>query len=83
MAYAVDRLDPSICAKLEEAESLLVEKADPHVLGQVMLEELIITQDDLSKMVYCILSSNITVFKFVTNMTVTKIAPDCELFFCK
>ena len=52
MAYAVDSLDPSICAKLEEAESLLVGQADPHTLGQVMLEELMITQDDLNKMVY-------------------------------
>ena len=51
MAPALGSLDPSICARLEEAESLLVDQEDPHILRQVLLEEGLITQDDLIKMV--------------------------------
>ena len=53
MAYALGSLNPSICARLEEAESLLADRTDTHVLSQVLLEEGLITQDNLNKLVCC------------------------------
>ena len=45
MAYALGSLNPSICARLEEAESLLVHRADPHVLSQVLIEHELLKDD--------------------------------------
>ena len=46
MAYALGSLNPSICARLEEAESLLEHRADPHVLSQVLIEHELLREDD-------------------------------------
>ena len=48
MAYALGSLDPSICGKLEEAESLLVDRSetDKGLLSQVLIEHGLLTEDE-------------------------------------
>ena len=48
MAYALGSLDPSICSKLEEAESLLLDRSetDKGLLSQVLIEHGLLTEDE-------------------------------------
>ena len=50
MAYAVGSLNPTICSKLEEAESLLVDRSetDKGLLSQILNEHGLLTEDELS-----------------------------------
>ena len=38
MAHALGSLDPAICERLEESKPLLIDKADPEILSQVLIE---------------------------------------------
>ena len=38
MAHALGSLDPAICERLDESKALLIDKADPGILSQVLLE---------------------------------------------
>ena len=53
MAYALGSLNPTICSKLEEAESLLVDRSetDKGLLGQVLIEHGLLTEDEWRSMV--------------------------------
>ena len=53
MAYALGSLNPTICSKLEEAESLLVDRpeTDKDLLGQVLIEHGHLTEDEWRSMV--------------------------------
>ena len=63
MAYAVGSLNPTMCSKLEEAESLLVDRSetDKGLLSQSMIEHGLLTEDEWRSMVsiyvirYCLL----------------------------
>ena len=48
-AVASGSLDPSICARLEEAEPLLMDRADPKVLGQVLVDLNLLPKEDVNK----------------------------------
>ena len=50
MAHALGSLDPSTCTHLEEAESLLVDSADPQVLSQVLIECGLLIEEDWKDM---------------------------------
>ena len=53
MAYALGSLDPSACIKLEEAESLLVDKSETYIylLSQVLIKHGHLTEDEWTNMV--------------------------------
>ena len=38
MAHALGSLDPALCARLEKSQAVLLDKADPEILSQVLLE---------------------------------------------
>ena len=46
MAYPLGSLNPSICARLEQADTLLIHRADTHVLSQVLIEHELLKEDD-------------------------------------
>ena len=38
MAHALGTLDPAMCAHLEKSKALLIDKADPDTLSQVLID---------------------------------------------
>ena len=56
-------LDQSTCAWLDQAESLLVDRADPKLLGQVLIDLKLLSEEDIRKtMVGLDISSTMKVF---------------------
>ena len=51
MAHALGTLDPAICARLEESKALLIDKADPEILSQVLLDMGLLSQEEWNNMV--------------------------------
>ena len=58
MAYALGSLNPTICSKLEEAESLLVDisETDIGLISQVLINHRLLTEDEWRNMVNTSLS---------------------------
>ena len=52
MAHALGSLDPAICARLEECKALLIDKADPDTLSQVLIEMGLLGPKACKNMVY-------------------------------
>ena len=51
MAHALGSLDPAICERLEESKALLIDKADPEILSQVLIEMVLLSLEDWNNMV--------------------------------
>ena len=53
MAHALGSLNPSTCSKLEEAESLLVDRSetDKDLLSHVLIKHGLLTEDQWTNMV--------------------------------
>ena len=51
MAHALGSLDPAICARLEESKALLIGKADPEILSQVLIEMGMLSLEEWNNMV--------------------------------
>ena len=52
MAHALGSLDPAICERLEESKPLLIDKADPEILSQVLIEMELLGQNAWKNMVF-------------------------------
>ena len=52
MAHALGSLDPAICESLEESKPLLIDKADPEILSQVLIEMDLLAPKAWKNMVY-------------------------------
>ena len=52
MAYALGSLNPAICARLEECKAHLIDKADPEILSQILLEMGMLGPKALKNMVF-------------------------------
>ena len=52
MAHALGSLDPAICARLEQSKAFLIDKADPGILSQVLLEMGLLAPKAWKNMVY-------------------------------
>ena len=78
MAYSLGSLDPSICDHLEEAESLLVQIADPDILSQVLIKHGLLTEKYWKDMnivsfvlIFLVITSHqiiITVYQFLCSV---------------
>ena len=51
MAHALGTLDPAICARLEESKVLLIDKGDPEILSQILLEIGLLSLEEWKNMV--------------------------------
>ena len=51
MAHALGSLDPAICDRLEESKALLIDKGDPDILSQILLEIGLLSLEEYNNMV--------------------------------
>ena len=51
MAHALGSLNPTTSARLEECKAILINKADPEILSQVLLEMGLMTLQEWGQMV--------------------------------